>query len=381
MIRVGLDARLVAYRREGIARYILELAARLPQVIDHPDVHLVIFQSRRAPHAAAMTGNVHLARVWTPPHHRWEQRLWPLEVSLRRVALLHSPDFIPPFSGSFRRVITVHDLHFLKYPDFMTAESRRYYAGQIGRAVQVADHIIADSRTTQADLMAHFGVPPERISVIYLGASSMCRPLPEGRVREVLRALDLEPGYVLFVGTWEPRKNIPLLLRAYARLLDRRPAAPPLVLAGRRGWLYQEILEWPHRLRIADRLRWIEGPDDQTLAALYNGAAFLVFPSLYEGFGLPALEAMACGTPVVVSDRGALPEVVGEAGWILPAEDEGRWAEAMEALLEDAEARALMRRKALERAAQFSWDRAAAETWAVYRKVLGLPEPPSGGQA
>jgi glycosyltransferase involved in cell wall biosynthesis len=371
MIRIGLDARLLAYRREGIARYILELASRLPQVIHDPDVRLVIFQSRKDPNTWAAGPQVRVAHAWTPPHHRWEQHVWPLEVSLRRVAVLHSPDFIPPFSGSFRKVITVHDLHFLKYPNFMTGESRRYYAGQIERAVAVADHIIAVSWTTRADLIAHLGVPEDRITVIYEGASAVCRPLPPEQVREALARLSLEPGYVLFVGTWEPRKNIPMLLRAYARLRERRPDAPPLVLAGRRGWLYQEILEWPHRLHIADHLRWIEGPDDQTLAILYNGAAFLAFPSLYEGFGLPALEAMACGTPVVVSDRGALPEVVGEAGMVLPAEDESRWAEAMEALLEDAAQRERMRRQGLERSAAFSWDRAAAETWAVYRRVLG----------
>ncbi len=371
MLRIGLDARLLAYRREGIARYIRELATRLPQIIDDPEVRLVIFQSRKDLHPLPAAPNVRISRVWTPPHHRWEQRMWPIEVTLRRVALLHSPDFIPPFTGAFRRVITVHDLHFLKYPDFMTANSRRYYADQIQRAVQMADHIIAVSQATQADLVRYFSLPPERISVIYEAASEIYRPLPPEAVREVLSRLGLEPGYILFVGTWEPRKNLPMLLRAYARLLDRRPEAPLLVLAGRRGWLYQEILEWPYRLHIADRLRWIEGPDDPTLAALYNGAAFLVFPSLYEGFGLPALEAMACGTPVAASDRGALPEVIGDAGLLLPAEDESRWAEAMEALLEDVEARERMRRKGLERAAQFSWDRAAAETWAIYRRVLG----------
>ncbi len=371
MIRIGLDARLLAYRREGIARYILELATRLPQVIDDPEIRLVIFQSRKDRHTRITGPRVQTAYVWTPPHHRWEQRTWPVEIALRRVSLLHSPDFIPPFAGSFRKVITIHDLHFLRYPDFMTAESRRYYAGQIAQAVRVADHIIAVSQTTRADLMAYFGLPSERISVVYEAASAVYRPLPPEVTRETLARLGLEPGYILFVGTWEPRKNLPMLLRAYARLLDRRLEVPPLVLAGRRGWLYQEILEWPHRLHIADRLRWIEGPEDSTLAALYNGAAFLVFPSLYEGFGLPAVEAMACGTPVIVSDRGALPEVVGDAGMILPAEDELQWAAAMEALLEDAGAREQMRRKGLERAATFSWDRAAAETWAIYQRVLG----------
>ncbi|HXF69062.1 MAG TPA: glycosyltransferase family 1 protein [Thermoflexus sp.] len=371
MIRIGLDARLLAYRREGIARYILELATRLPRVIDDPEIRLLIFQSRKDPNARVAAPNTRTVYVWTPPHHRWEQRTWPLEVAIRRVSLLHSPDFIPPFSGSFHRVITIHDLHFLKYPDFMTMESRRYYAGQIEKAVRLADHIIAVSQTTRADLMAYFGLPSDRVSVVYEGASEVYRPLPSGTIEETLGRLGLKPGYILFVGTWEPRKNLPMLLRAYARLLDRRPEAPPLVLAGRRGWLYQEILEWPHRLHITDRLRWVEGPDDLTLAALYNGAAFLVFPSLYEGFGLPALEAMACGTPVIVSDRGALPEVVGDAGLILPAEEESRWTEAMEALLEDAETRERMRRKGQERAALFSWDRAAAETWAIYRRVLG----------
>jgi glycosyltransferase involved in cell wall biosynthesis len=186
-----------------------------------------------------------------------------------------------------------------------------------------------------------------------------------------LERYELPPGYLLFVGTLEPRKNVPGLLSAYRLLLDQGVTEAPLVLIGGRGWLYEKIFRQVEALTLEEQVAFLHGVPDADLPALYNGAAVLVTPSFYEGFGLPALEAMACGTPVVVSDRGSLPEVVGPAGMLVDPEAPESIAAGLAAVLDDPEGQRQLERAGLAQAATFSWERTARETLAVYRKVAG----------
>jgi glycosyltransferase involved in cell wall biosynthesis len=193
-----------------------------------------------------------------------------------------------------------------------------------------------------------------------------------------LAEFDLPRGFLLFVGTLEPRKNVPLLLKAYTQLLALGVTDLPLVLVGRKGWLFEEIFETIERLGIGDKARHLSGVDDERLAHLYSAAGLLALPSFYEGFGLPPLEAMHCGCPVVVSDRGSLPEIVGEAGVVLPPEGAGDWAMAMGQVLTDGLKRVTMRTAGFEQAAKFGRERAAAETLGIYQG-LGIGDRGSGG--
>jgi glycosyltransferase involved in cell wall biosynthesis len=285
--------------------------------------------------------------------------------------LLHSPDFIPPAFGYRRSIITVHDLNFFHYPQFLTAESLRYYNGQIEWATRRADHIVADSHATKTDLVSMVGVPSDKVTVIHLAADPAYQPMPPEEIRRVTAQHDLEPGYILFVGTLEPRKNVPGLLRAFRLLIDAKTTDTPLVLVGGKGWLYDEIFERTKTLHLTERVRFLHNVANTDLPALYSAASVLVTPSFYEGFGLPPLEAMACGTPVVVSDRASLPEVVGKAGLLIDPDDDEDIAQAITRVLTDEPLRARMREDGLAQAACFSWEGTARETLAVYRQTLG----------
>jgi glycosyltransferase involved in cell wall biosynthesis len=365
-MRIGLDLRLHAYAPGGISRYARRLARALVALI--PPASLTLLEHRREEEPLALPG-ARTRRMWTPPHHAWERWALGTELIPLRLDLLHTTDFIPPAWGARRRVITVHDLTFLHDPDYLTAEARRYYNEQIGWAVREADAVIVDSEATRRDLKTLLDVPPEQVTVAHLAAGDRFRVLPEHEVADCLARYGLEPGYLLFVGVWEPRKNLPGLLEALALLKDRDPSVT-LVIAGRPGWLYDEIFDTIEALGLAAQVRFIERPPVEDLVGLYNGARMLVMPSFYEGFGLPALEAMQCGTPPVVSDRASLPEVVGDAGLLVDPDDPAAIAEACRCLLHDAARYERLRAAGLARAARFTWRRTAETTLAAYRAAL-----------
>ncbi len=370
--RIGIDARLLYYQRGGIAQYTRHLIRELAQ-LDHAGDQYVILQSRKdsLPETLPNARCIRYASLWTPPHNRFEQWTLPLELARLGLDLLHSPDFIPPFRGAFRRVITVHDLNFLLYPQFLTAQSRRYYNGQIRRAVAAGNHILADSHATRHDLVRLLGAPPEKITVVWLAANPLYRRLSSDETQAALAQYQLAPSYVLFTGTFEPRKNLPGLLAAYRALRESWRDAPPLVLAGRRGWLYDEIFAHIETLNVSAWVRFIENPDDETLRALYNGAGVFVLPSFYEGFGLPVLEAMACGAPVIIANRASLPEIAGQAALLIEPEDTSALSGAIFRVLTDPILRAQMARAGLAQAMRFSWEKTAQETSAIYHQVLG----------
>ena len=369
-MHIALDSRLTYYRRySGIGQYIVHLAEQLPGLdLDH---HYTILHSRKdhmPPHHPA----AHLQAVWTPSHHSLEQLTLPLELARLRFDLLHSPDFIPPFAGRFRRLITVHDLNFLYFPQFLTTESRRYYNNQITHAVHIADHILADSDATRLDLIRLLNVPEEKITVVWLAPNAniyrVLEPIEMAGARE---RLNLPAQFILFAGTLEPRKNVADLLRAYRLLLDRERHQPDLILAGSRGWLFDETRALLSELRLTDRVRWIESPSNDDLTALYNLATVFVLPSHYEGFGLTVLEAMSCGAPVIISDRGSLPEIAGGAALEIDPDDPVELADTIGRVLDDTVLQHRLRYMGLERVKEFSWERCARETLAVYHRVLG----------
>jgi glycosyltransferase involved in cell wall biosynthesis len=345
MQRIGIDARLTYYRTGGISTYIRRLIGALEKV--DTENHYTVFHSRKA--HESLVKNFDRASLWTPCHHRLERVALSVELMRFRLDILHSPDFIPPLRGARKHIITVHDLNFLHYPQFLTAESHRYYNGQIALAVKHANHILADSTATRNDLMKMLNVPTEKITVHMLGVDEQFKPLPAETLARYRQQLELPDTYILFLGTFEPRKNIVGLLEAYQLLLNRMPDAPKLVLAGNHGWLF-----------------------DETVARIgqMNMATVLALPSFYEGFGFPALEAMACGTVPIVSNRSSLPEVVGEVGLQIDPDDPSALAEALYYTLTNPEWRKTMRSAGLARAATFTWERTAKIVQSVYRSVI-----------
>ncbi|MDZ4769414.1 MAG: glycosyltransferase family 1 protein [Chloroflexota bacterium] len=365
-MHIGIDARLTYYRRGGISTYITRLIESL-ESLDTANRYTIL-RSRKDTGATA--GRLRQVPIWTPCHHPFERITLSAELMRFNLDLLHTTDFIPPWRGARRHLATIHDLTFLHYPDFLTNESRRYYNDQIAYAVDHADHLLTDSEASKRDLIAMLGVPEDKITVHLLGVDAAFRPLADEAIDAVRRDLSLPDRYFLFVGTWEPRKNLIGLGRAYRHLLDRHPDAPPLLIAGSPGWNFDATRAALDALKLGDRLLWRESVAQDALPALYNGALALVLPSFYEGFGFPALEAMACGTVPIVSDRSSLPEVVGAVGLQVVPEDDMAIMAAMRRVWQDDAWRESQIAAGIARARQFSWETTARIALSVYQRLL-----------
>ena len=365
---VAIDARLVGYAA-GIARYSVLLAEALG-TLEGPEQYLVL-RSRRAGRSHIGGGNAIQRRVMTPPHHRLERWTLPLELLVRapRPAVLHSVDHVAPAWGAWRSVVTLHDLAFLLYPGTHTAASRAYYSAT-GESVRRADRVIAVSQRTASDAIRLLGVDPARIRVVHEAAAPVFSPRPAEALAAVARRRGFDPNrpYILFVGTLEPRKNVPLLLEAFAGV--RRHVDAQLLLVGARGWLEEPIFAAHMRSGVGDAARFLGSLGEDDLPVLYSHAGVFALPSLYEGFGLAVLEAMACGAPVVCSNAGPLPEVAGDAAVLLPPLDANAWAQAMLEVLTSPGQAGRLREKGFARARQFSWQTAALATREVYREAL-----------
>jgi glycosyltransferase involved in cell wall biosynthesis len=381
-MRIGIDARLNAYRVGGIPHYTQQLLAALAPLASNDT--LLVLQHYRHTRPLLAAPNVRRARLFTPPHHRLEAWALPAEVLPLRLDVLHLPDFIAPRRRPCPAVVTIHDLAFLHFPGILDASAERYYR-QVRASVWHADAVIAVSHATRADISTLLELPPERIDVVYEAAAPCFVPLaldaaaarrftpgpPAGGPGTPGTPQWLQAGsFALFVSTLEPRKNLTTLLQAVRICCDRRPDVPYcLVVAGARGWHDAPIFECVRDLRLGNVVLFIGSVTQEALLWLYNACRLYLNPSRYEGFGLPVLEAMACGAPALVSTAGSLPEVAGDAALLLPPLDVQAWADALEHTWNDQDTREALASRAVAQAARFSWQRTAQETLTIYRRV------------
>ncbi|MFH1484870.1 MAG: glycosyltransferase family 1 protein, partial [Chloroflexota bacterium] len=276
-MRVGIDARLLHYQQGGISQYTLHLVEALAEV-EREDT-FTVFLSRKGRPIQSQRPNLRRRLLWTPPHHRLEQLLLPLELSFTDIDILHSPDFIQPLRRRFKSVITIHDLAFLRFPHLVTEESRRYY-GQVTKTVANAEGIIAVSEWTRRDLLELAEAPEERTRVIHSAVDRRFRPLEDRRpVQRFCEERGLPLGFILWVGTLEPRKNLDTLLRAMALLQEREPGRYMLVAVGAKGWLYESALQLLDQLRIGEHVMLYGPASVDELLMLHNAASLFVFPS------------------------------------------------------------------------------------------------------
>ena len=362
-MRIGIDARLHAYRVGGISTYARELSRAL-FALGSLDQQYIVLQHRRE--TRPLVTGVQWTRLLTPPHHRWEGWFLGFELATKRLQILHSTDFIPPRLGAKRYVITIHDLAFLRFPQFLTASARRYYNRQIRFAVSKADHILAVSAAAKDDIVQLLDVEPNRITIQHHGYRDEFRPYSATEMERARAKWKLPEDYFLFVGTMEPRKNLSALLAGYRELRTKVSHPPALLLCAPPGWDSDRITS--ELKEIQGVIWWDEVPAD-ALPAVYAGARALVLPSHYEGFGLPALEAMACGTTTIVSDIPALREVVGDEGWLIdPAEPE-TITDALRLTVDHPERLVKESKAALNRAGNFSWRKSAEIARNVYESL------------
>jgi glycosyltransferase involved in cell wall biosynthesis len=373
MTTIGIDYTSAVQQFAGIGRYTREIVAAL--AARDAATRYRLFVAAGGPVAKENPGPNFEWRT-TRLSRRWLERLWyrlrlplPVEVWAGRFDLFHQPDFVlPPVLPGVRTIVTIHDLSFVRQPDSVMPGMGRYLNTWVPRSVAQADHVIAVSEATRQDVLDLYGAPPEKVSVIYHGVRPQFQPVTEpARLAAVRQKYGLgQAPVILSVGTVQPRKNYRRLIQAFARLEPTHT----LVIAGGKGWQYQAILAEADKPGLAGRVHFPDFVADEDLPALYSAADLFVYPSLYEGFGLPALEAMACGAPVVCSNSSSLPEVVGKAAILVDPLNPDAIAAAMQQVLADTAWQQKMGAAGQAQAAHFTWDGVAAQLQHLYRTIL-----------
>lgn len=367
---IGIDiSRIATNARTGTEHYTYELLAALARRDRRTCYTLYCNQALAA--LPPLGRNFTLRRIPFP--RLWTHARLSFDVALRPPDALFIPAHVLPLGAPLRRrlrtIVTIHDLGYLRFPGAHTPAQRLYLRLSTLWSARAASRLIAVSAATRDDLARLAGVPIEKIAVVHHGLSSRFRPVAEEALIAAAQArYGISDPYFLYVGTVQPRKNLPRLIEAFAaqwgpqRRRQTQQFAPQLVIAGKRGWLTEAIERRAVELDVADRVHFTGYVADEDLPALFSGALAFVFPSLYEGFGMPVIEAMACGAPVLTATTSSLPEVAGDAALLVNPQDAMAIAAGLARLAEDATLRAELRSRGLARAASFSWDRCAAET-------------------
>ncbi len=391
-MRVAVNGTFQGQGHTGSGQYLGQLIAQLREIDAHQQLLLLTpgwigdspsLDDSSLPLSTPFDDlNKDLAKLW------FEQVTFPRACRRCEADLAHVPYFAPPLCPSVPTLTTIHDLIPLLLPAYRGSIQVRLYTRLAARAARRAAMILTDSCASQQDIISHLCVPPDRVRVVYLAADSTYQPIPQGPGRESVRnKYGIPPDYFLYLGGFDLRKNVRAVLRAFSRVVSKQKSQvtcpePKLVVAGRLPGEDTPFTPDPRRivqeLGISEWVLFTGWVHEEDKPALYSAARAFLFPSWYEGFGLPPLEAMACGTPVVASDRGSLPEVVGEGGLLVSPDDIEGLADAMDSLWGDSVLRQRLSAQAQRQASRFSWARTAQETLAAYRDVAQrLGKPPT----
>ncbi|MCC6485822.1 MAG: glycosyltransferase family 4 protein [Armatimonadetes bacterium] len=364
-MRIGYFGRPIGLTG-GIGRYALQLLQAMLKVA--PDNEYQLYTNRaettleRLP-VEVKRGSERLGRVL------WEQGALPWTLRRDELDVYHSPDFTLPVLSRVPGVVTLHDLIFMKHPEGTSRRALLLYNTLTRVSAKRARRVIAISNYTAHDISATLSIPSEKIRVVYQGVNPSLRlASSESDAPDILESLEVPEPFVLFVGLLTPRKGVLSLIQAY-ELAHAQAQFQALVLVGLPGSGYDEIRTKAEMSPLRDKIRFLGAADDRVLAALYRRAAVFCLPSFHEGFGLPVLEAMLLGCPVVAADATSLPEVVGDAGLLFPAGDWQKLSESLVQVATDSSVREQLREKGPERAARFTWENTARETLDVYREA------------
>ena len=373
-LRVCVDYSPVANVRTGLGRYAEQLGRHL---LERDDVEVRFYAATTAPERLPAYARRRMQTRW-----HWDTRRWRLSVALAHLAgpsfdrrfahtdLVHCTEHLLLPLRQVPTVLTVHDVVYLRHPEWHLPMNRWFLRLAMPHFVREAQAIIAVSEFTKQDVVKLLGADPAKVRVVHEGVDPRFHPIRHPETLSELRArYRLQAPFILYVGAIEPRKNLPLLLRAYAALCREPGFKHQLVIAGGKGWLFDEVFDTASALGLGERVTFTGHVPDRDLPALYAAADIFAFPAFFEGFGLPPLEAMACGTPVVSSDAASLPEVVGKAGLLVSPHDEGAWVDALRRLAGDADLHRRLTAEGIAQAHRFTWQQTAQRTVEVYRSV------------
>ncbi len=369
-MKLCIDIQPAITQRAGVGRYTKQLVRHLDKHSNDDSVKLVYFDFKRRA-IPFPTGNAIQKAVRYCPGRvaqiLWKKLNWPSYNTFAGNAdVYHFPNFIIPPLSYGKSVVTIHDMSFIRYPAFAEEENLHYLADRINNTVCRADAIITDSEFSASEIHSLLEVDKEKIFPIHLGVNQEPEIPDPAIAASTLHKLNVDRPYILTVGTLEPRKNIPFLIEVFEKLTDFNGT---LVIAGMPGWKYEPIIERIKRSPRASNIRYLKYVNDEQLNSLYTGAELFVTTSVYEGFGLPPLEAMTFGTPVVSSAGGSLPEVLGSAAEVINNFNANHWSDKINKILQNKELREEMSAKGLEHVKQYTWDKTAKATWKVYRSL------------
>ncbi len=373
-MRVVVDSQSAVTQRAGVGRYTKCLVEHLGPLAPPDELSAFYFDFRQRGMPFAIPNASHKAIRWLPG--RVVQAAWKtigapaFDQMAGPADVYHFPNFIRPPLRRGRSVVTIHDLAFLRHPETAESGNLAHLRAKMPQTVQMADAIIAVSEFTAREIGEHFRVPAEKIVAIHSAPYRQLAAADAAAIAACRRQFGLDRPYVLTVGTLEPRKNLAFLVEVFEQL---ESFDGDLVIAGARGWKFEPILERMRNSPRATRVRYLEYVPDELLPALYSGAELFVLASLYEGFGFPPLEAMACGTPVVSAATGSLPEVLGDAAELMTGFDPAHWVETTAAILAEPSRRKQLVEKGLKQVQKYSWDDTARKTWALYRRLAHSP--------
>lgn len=369
---IGIDAsRAFLPNRTGTENYSYQLIRALTEIDRYNQYHLYTrFPVSQPSLDFALPENFIIVNID-------RKKLW-TQVGLAREVFFHPPDvlFIPAHTlplirrPGLKTVVTIHDLGYEFLPQYHQFPHKLYLNKSTEYAVKFANRLIAVSKATRTDLIQKLNCPKDKITVVYESFDQdRYYPLPEKKISKTLKKLQIDKPYILFVGTIQPRKNITRLIEAFSLLSDKFPRLT-LIIAGNKGWMYDEIFAAPKKLGIEKRVKFIGYTTENDLLELYNHAACFCLPSLFEGFGLPLLEAMACGCPVIASRISSMPEVVGGAGLLVDPYNTKDIAIKIEQMIENDVLRSGLKKRALLQAKKFSWEKTANETLEVLKQTF-----------
>jgi glycosyltransferase involved in cell wall biosynthesis len=378
-MKIAVDIRTVLPTRSGVGNYVLHLIENLLQV-DSGSTYYFISRTKNL----ALLDNLEkkgrpLVTFFSHENHPlgdfWEHFILPRRLKKYGVEVFHGPASLIPFrKEDYRVVVTIHDLVAFLFPNTIPLKYGAYMRYLLRYAVRRADKIISVSNHTREDLIRILKVPPEKITVVHEAPTPLFRALDRDWAREQLNIrYGLKKKFIYHLGNIEPRKNLIVLLQAFAQVCRQINNEYVLVLSGQAGWLTGTLQRFLEQYPFKERIIFTGYVPQQDLPLFMNGAEMFVFPSLYEGFGLPVLEAMNCGTPVISSNRSSIPEIVGPAALLIDPEDPTALAEMIVFLIRHPEERERLRLLGLEQAARFTWEEAARKTLAVYQSLRGTP--------
>jgi len=375
-MNIGIDATSIPKDKTGVGVYLINLIEEISK-LDYNNKYYIFVQNDDIDEFRVDNDNFTIVSINSKIYRKtffrlfWEQFELPLKLKQLNIDVLHSPHYTTPLFTKIKKIVTFHDMTFYITPEVHTFFKRTLFKLYMLVSSKFADKILTVSKSTSNDVQNILNVKPEKITVTYNAKSYIYRPIDDSsKIETVKNKYNISNKYILFVGTLEPRKNIKNLIMAFNKYKKNNKSKIKLVIVGKKGWMYEEIFEIVKTKKLENEVIFTGFVDLEDLPFLYNGAEAFIYPSIYEGFGIPVLEAMSCGTPVVTSNISSMPEIIGDAGLTINPKDSNELFQAIKTLLINKDLRKKYGKKGLERSRKFTWKNCAKITLATYEEVF-----------